>query len=161
MDENQLPPQAVAWLELIQAVSLCGRQLRKSLAEIAAPHQLSDTEVLILWACCEATGTGLGQHEMANLVGISAAQLSGLVERLSTQDLILGRRPAHDRRRQYWRLSPQGEALFAKLAADLASCAALSAKSTLNVDHQQVTQQLAALATGLAQPSASRGKEAA
>lgn len=161
MDENKLPVQAAAWLELIQAVSLCGRQLRKSLAELAAPHHLSDTEALILWACSDATGTGLGQHELANLVGISAAQLSGLVERLSAQDLLLGRRPAHDRRRQYWRLSPQGEAMLVALASDLTQSASLAAGSTQSVDYQQITQQLALLVTGLAQPSAVHSKEAA
>ena len=155
MDGNTLPAEATAWLELVQAVSLCGRQLRKALAEVAAPHQLSDTEVLILWACCGTTSVGLGQHELAALVGISPAQLSGLVDRLSAQDLLIGRRPAHDRRRQYWRLSEPGEEMMEQLALDLARSSDDSGKQPL------LQEPLHTLAAILVQRTLPRSREAA
>jgi DNA-binding MarR family transcriptional regulator len=161
MDGYTLPVEATAWLELVQAVSLCGRQLRKALAELAAPHQLSDTEVLILWACCDASSVGLGQHELATLVGISPAQLSGLVDRLSAQDLLIGRRPAHDRRRQYWRLTANGQRLMVQLAHDLAQRSTDSAEHPVAEGYAVLNGPLSALAAVLAQRSLPRSQEAA
>src|SRR5690606_11008286 len=48
------------------------------------------------------------QLELAGRLGISPAQISNLVELLSRMGLIRGARPASDRRRQVWRLTPQG-----------------------------------------------------
>lgn len=120
MDETSPTPAAAQWLLLVQAVTLCGRQLRRALADIATPRGLSDTDCLILWACGHAPAEGHAQHALANMLAVSPAQLSGLVERLSRCGWIVGRRPAHDRRRQYWRLTPTGQVLVEQLIADVA-----------------------------------------
>src|SRR5690606_10522326 len=82
---------------------------------------LSDTACLTLWACCEGPAEGQAQHELASLVGVSPAQLSGLVEQLGVQGWIVAWRPATDRRRQYWKLTPSGRALVEELIDALAA----------------------------------------
>ena len=53
--------------------------LRRRLAEVAETFELSDTELLVVWLC---SGGGRMQVELAAAIGISPAQMSGLVERL-------------------------------------------------------------------------------
>lgn len=159
MDGNTYAPSAAQWLRLVQAMALCGRQLRKTLAELAEPKGLTDTECLILWACCEAPPEGQGQHELVALLGVSPAQLSGLVEQLSAQGWIVSRRPAHDRRRQYWRLTEAGQALVSELLAGinhwLASQPHISA-----TDQHTLHRQLATLSAAVVM-APNRAKEAA
>jgi len=98
------------WIEFAQRVSICGRMVRDRLARLAARCQLSEPEFGVLWACREAHPAGLCQSELADSLAVSAAQVSGLVERLRRNGLLEGRRPAADRRRQHWRLTSQGRA---------------------------------------------------
>lgn len=149
---------AAEWLRLVQSISHCGRQLRRAVAELAEPHGLTDTECLILWSCCEAPPEGQGQHELVSLIGVSPAQLSGLVEQLGVKGWIVGRRPAHDRRRQYWRLTPAGQALVDQLLVEVARWLAASAADH---DHRALAQQLGRLASSFGPISVRRGKEAA
>jgi DNA-binding MarR family transcriptional regulator len=144
----------------VQTVSFFGRQLRRVLSELAEPLGLSDTACLVLWACAEGPSEGLAQHELAPLVGVSPAQLSGLVEQLYCQGWLLPRRPAHDRRRQYWRLTPEGVQLVDRLldavAARLIDTAILSP-----AEHSHLVSQLTELSAALAPVAPQRRKEAA
>lgn len=150
---------AAEWLRLVQTVSLCGRQLRRALADLAAPRGLTDTECLILWACCEAPPEGQGQHELVALVGVSPAQLSGLVDQLGAKGWISGRRPAHDRRRQYWRLTPAGQALVEELLQEVTAW--LAEARGADTDYRPLADRLEKLAAQLAPAEVRRGKEAA
>ncbi len=145
MDGNLRSGAAADWLRLVQAMALCGRQLRRALGELATPTGLSDTECLILWACCEAPPEGQGQHELVALLGVSAAQLSNLVEQLSARGLIVGRRPAHDRRRQYWRLTDEGQQLVANLLRGVNQWLAGSAATLSPAEQHALHQRLSAL----------------
>lgn len=147
MDGNLHAGSAADWLRLVQATANCGRQLRRALADLAAPAELSDTECLILWACCEAPPEGQGQHELISLIGVSPAQLSGLVERLGAQGWIASRRPAHDRRRQYWRLTPQGEALVGDLLGRINHWLAHCEPRLADEDRRALQRQLTMLGT--------------
>lgn len=160
MDGNLRTGAAADWLRLVQAMALCGRQLRRALAELAAPTGLSDTECLILWACYEAPPEGQGQHELVVLLGVSPAQLSNLVEQLSTRGWIVSRRPAHDRRRQYWRLTDTGQKLVGELLLGVNHWLASSGAALPPSEQHALHNRLAALGTSVT-VTPYRAKEAA
>jgi DNA-binding MarR family transcriptional regulator len=160
MDGSERTVAAREWLRLVQAVSFCGRQFRKKLAELSAPHALNDTSCLILWACFDTPPEGRAQHELAALLGVSPAQLSGLVDQLGAQGYLMARRPAHDRRRQYWRLTPAGRDVVENILAAIASLASALAGSNHRAP-RVLAGELTALAQNLLSADAPRGKEAA
>jgi len=160
MDGNSSPAAASQWLRAVQTVSFFGRQLRRALGELAEPLGLSDTACLVLWACAEGPSEGQAQHELAPLVGVSPAQLSGLVEQLYSQGWLIPRRPAHDRRRQYWRLTPAGVELVDRLLEAVA--ARLTGPAILSpTDQSHLIAQLTDLSAALAPVAPQRRKEAA
>lgn len=77
----------------------------------------------MLWACREAPPAGFSQSQLAATLGISAAQVSGLVERLRRSGLLASRRAEADRRRQHWCLTPTGRARLEAILLDLAGWA--------------------------------------
>jgi len=130
--------QADRLLRLVHWTSSASRQLRRRLADVGQALSLSDTELLVIWLC---SGGGRVQVELAGLIGISPAQMSGMVERLRSRGLVAMHRLAMDRRRQVWRTSPSGQALLARAAHqfnELAACI----RSSLNDDEQQLAQSL-------------------
>ena len=102
----QRPAQRL--VQLAQAASLCGRDLRRALQERTRELELSDADLLVLWSCARADEGGVAQNALAEEIGLSAAQASGLLDRLRRSGLVCSRRPARDRRRQLWRLEPAG-----------------------------------------------------
>ncbi len=160
MDGNSSPAAASQWLRAVQTVSFFGRQLRRTLSELAEQLGLSDTACLVLWACAEGPPEGQAQHELALLVGVSPAQLSGLVEQLSGQGWLVPRRPAHDLRRQYWRLTPAGLELVDRLL-DAVAARLTGSPPLLPVDRTHLIAQLTDLSAALAPVAPQRRKEAA
>ncbi len=111
------------WVALAQRVLACARALREELSCRAAAWPVSEQEFLLLWNCREAPADGVGQTELAARLAVSAAQVSGLVERLRCGGMLECRRAAHDRRRQLWRLTSAGHATLDACLADLAALA--------------------------------------
>ena len=150
MDEQQrhrvgftenLPPsdsQAERLLSLVHWTSTASRHLRRRLADVAAELGLSDTELLVVWLC---SGGGRVQVDLAGAIGISPAQMSGMVERLRSRGLVAMHRLAMDRRRQVWRTSPTGQDLLGQASGHLNELAA-SIASGLTSDEQQAAQSL-------------------
>jgi DNA-binding MarR family transcriptional regulator len=110
-------------LHLLLEASAATRAWRARLAEQVAAWGLTDQEFLVLWLCDDRSGAAQGQGELAATLGASAAQMSGLVERLRQRDLLQVERVGNDRRRQAWRLSPTGKEIL------VAACQALVAGS--------------------------------
>src|SRR6188768_3581281 len=69
--------QADRLLKLVHWTSAASRHLRRRLAEVAESIGLSDSELLVTWLCC---GGGRIQVELAGAIGMSPAQMSGMVE---------------------------------------------------------------------------------
>ena len=85
---SKLPPsdsQADRLLRLVHWTSAASRHLRRRLAEVAEAFDLSDTELLVVWLC---SGGGRVQVDLAGAIGISPAQMSGMVERLRSRGLV-------------------------------------------------------------------------
>ncbi len=130
--------QAERTLRLVHWTSTASRHLRRRLAEVAAAFELSDNELMVLWLC---TGGGRVQVELAGAIGISPAQMSGLVERLRSRGLVAMHRLARDRRRQLWCTTPAGQNLVADAAHDLKAIAC-SIERDLNEQEQQSAEAL-------------------
>lgn len=116
------PPERL--LRLAHWTSTASRHLRRRIAEATAALDLSDTELIVVWLC---SGEGRVQIDLASAIGISPAQMSGLVERLRSRGLVAMHRQARDRRRQIWRATLEGQALLANAAGhlnELAECVA-------------------------------------
>jgi DNA-binding MarR family transcriptional regulator len=106
-------------VELIHELSRCQRLLRTWLDERLRPWGLRDTDFWALWLCSRCAPSGVVQHELAAAAGVSEAQMSGLVERLRQNGLLIGCRGEADRRRQYWRLTAAGHELLTRIRAVL------------------------------------------
>ena len=130
--------EADALLRLVHWTSHAGRHLRRRVAEIASSYDLSDTELLVLWAC---RGGGRAQVDLAGEIGVSPAQTSGMVERLHTRGLIAMRRQAVDRRRQVCETTTAGHQLLERAAAGLEAMAQVI-RDELNPDEQQLAEAL-------------------
>ena len=110
---------SLALCEMIQLLSQCHRQLRRTLSDRLSGWGLSDTDFLVLWLCHRAEPRGLVQRDLAEALGISPPQMSGLVERLRQQGLLTSRRCPLDRRRQLWGIDVAGCRLLTQVCAEL------------------------------------------
>lgn len=130
--------QADRLLRLVHWTSTASRHLRRRLAEVAEVFELSDTELLVVWLC---SGGGRIQVELAGAIGVSPAQMSGLVERLRSRGLVAMHRLAMDRRRQIWRTTSAGQTLLGQAAGHLNELAACVG-GAVSSDEQQAAQTL-------------------
>jgi DNA-binding MarR family transcriptional regulator len=106
---------------LAQLTSACSRALRRELGDRLSRASLAETEFLLLSACAEAEAQtdGAAQIDLARATGLSPAQISGVTERLREQGWIVSERSRHDRRRQHWRLTPEGRRLLTSACVEL------------------------------------------
>jgi DNA-binding MarR family transcriptional regulator len=150
------PLKADSLLRLVHWTSSASRQLRRRLAEIAGRHDLSDTELLVLWI---SSGGGRVQIELAGEIGVSPAQMSGIVERLRSRGLVEMRRQAVDRRRQECETTLLGSDVLARTARDLESLAR-SLADDLNADEQALAEALCQRLTAALKEAAPADKRA-
>lgn len=130
--------QANRLLRLVHWTSAASRQLRRRLAEVAEGLALSDTELLVVWLC---SGNGRVQVDLAGSIGISPAQMSGLVERLRSRGLVAMHRLAMDRRRQVCRTTSAGQTRLADAARQLSELT-VCIRRGLSDEEQQLAQTL-------------------
>lgn len=137
-------------VELIHELFRCHRLLRTWLDERLRPWDLRDTEFWVLWFCSRSAPVGVIQHELAAAAGVSEAQMSGLVERLRQNGLLIGCRSEPDRRRQYWRLTAAGNERLTRIRAVLGERPANGETAFSRQDHgallelvQKMTHDLA------------------
>lgn len=88
---------------------------------------VSETEFRLLWLLFqhehgeESRSTALDQAELAERLAVSAAQVSGVIERLRQRELVDRVPDVSDRRRQQWRLASSGETLVRTIIANVAT----------------------------------------
>lgn len=113
------------WERLAQLATACSRALRKVLADRLSTVDLSESEFLLLSACAEskADREAAAQIELAKATGLSPAQISGVSERLRERGWIVAERSRDDRRRQHWRLTPEGKRILALAAVRIGELA--------------------------------------
>ncbi|MBM4001512.1 MAG: winged helix-turn-helix transcriptional regulator [Planctomycetes bacterium] len=103
------------WVDLLRRLLTGGRDLRRAFGRAASADELTDTEFLVIWACHCRGESGMAQCDLAETVGLSPAQISGLVEGLSVRGYV---RPVGgmDRRRHLWRAAPHAVARVRSIA---------------------------------------------
>lgn len=90
-------------------------------------HQfgVSEPEFRLLWLLFRLEGPtascAVDQAELAEQLAVSAAQVSGVVERLMQRELVDRVLDGADRRRQLWRLAGAGEGLVRDVIASVAA----------------------------------------
>lgn len=119
-----IDPSVRCWIAALDSWLVGARRLGHELELCLAPWGLTEALFSLLWACGQVPRTGLSQSELAQQTGLSPAHVSGLVELLRRRGWLAGGRAAHDRRRQVWQLTVEGqetlEAACHRLAANLA-----------------------------------------
>jgi DNA-binding MarR family transcriptional regulator len=109
------------WLNLVLQSGAAARAWRDRLAELVDQQELSDQEFIVLWLCADRPAAERGQSHLAEAMGTSPAQMSGLVDRLRRRNLLQFERLDHDRRRQVWQLTDAGQHLLHQLSSAVAA----------------------------------------
>jgi DNA-binding MarR family transcriptional regulator len=138
---------AVSWFELAQRLECCARTvgsaLRDALRQVQSPWDHRDVALLLL--CREGPPEGVCQSDLARQLGLSPAQVSGMVECLRAAETLVSHRAASDRRRQLWRLSNNGVGQLESLLAALQPWAVSMNQHATN-DALQIADRLQQLA---------------
>jgi DNA-binding MarR family transcriptional regulator len=116
---------AVRRIDAACRLAVAGKLALRDLAAWVRGYGVSECEFRLLWLLFPderegaTRGCVLDQGELADRLAVSAAQVSGVVERLQASELIDRVRDGADRRRQLWRLAHAGEALVLDVVASV------------------------------------------
>ena len=126
-----------ACLNLGALLDCAARDLREQVEERTRTAGLNETSFRLLWQVQRAPNAeGISQIELARELHISTAQTSALVETIRKRRWLKAHRPANDRRRQLWQLTPKGETLLASLMPELGQWARqLQSENGNNLSH--------------------------
>ena len=94
-----------------------GRMLARQLGSLVRCFGISEAQFRLLWLLRE--GSIRDQRQLTAELGLSPAQVSGLVEKLRVQGALVPSAAAGDRRRQLWQLTTSGTALLEEIAAHI------------------------------------------
>ena len=132
-------PTNVDGLALVHAILQSGRELRQRLAAVGHARHLSDSELLLLWACSRpptvaddekalgeatsseqvpggegASGAGHSEAGLAGPLGLSGGELSGMLYDLRDRGLVRFSRVPDGDTRQRIELSADGQTVLAE-----------------------------------------------
>ena len=113
---------AVTRIDAACRQAVAGRVAIRELAGWAGQLGASEVEFRLLWLLARRTqaadnAASLDQASLAEQLVVSAAQVSGVVERLGAANYIEHVRRLGDRRRHAWRITKSGEALIGNVVA--------------------------------------------
>ena len=123
---HDLPAAGAQWLTVLQQTSAVTRRVRRRLGSLTADQGLTDTELFVLRACARGPDPGVAQIDLADQIGASTAQTSGLVEKLRERGWLIDQRDTGDRRRRLWTISPSGRAVLDQVLGSLKDRLALT-----------------------------------
>jgi len=106
--ERTSPHLAVELIRMAIEMASCEKTMRTAIAEVVSPFSLSENAFFVLVLCQQNLDRPLSQSKLAQMVGLSPAQLSNLVEQLRQDGWMEASRDERDRRRQYWTLTEDG-----------------------------------------------------
>ena len=92
---------------------VAGKQAARTIAELVCSIRLKEPEFRLLWCLHRATAD-LDQRQLAMQLGLSAAQVCALVEKLDQRGFLIRNQAPDDRRRSLWQVSPSGKRLLAE-----------------------------------------------
>lgn len=95
-----------------------GRLTARRMGDALRPARINQSEFRLLWLLYYHDDR-FDQTLLAARLGISAAQVTSLVDSLKHRQWIASHVDSHDRRRQLWTLTPTGKAKVAELASSM------------------------------------------
>ncbi|MGE0537013.1 MAG: MarR family winged helix-turn-helix transcriptional regulator [Pirellulales bacterium] len=151
------------WIEVLEGLAASTRAIRHGLAHALVGSGVGESQFSVLWICQQPAGDGISQSELADRLAISTAHISGLVEQMRRAGWLDGQRDPADRRRQVWRTTAAGQALFEQLVEDVALWLDEHREALDQVDHERLSDLVARLGGALTDnnPSAPPGHPSA
>jgi DNA-binding MarR family transcriptional regulator len=123
-----LPASGAASIARIDAACRCtaaGKLAARDIAAWLRGFQVTEPEFRLLWLLSQSGdrrpgNAAFNQAELAELLVVSPAQVSGAVERLRSLEMLERTTDQRDRRRQHWRLTHGGRQLLSAVVASVA-----------------------------------------
>ena len=104
------------WIRLLRAARAIEADLRERLRKEFA-ITLPQFDVMAALARNEAgKGTGMNMTELSRMLMVSNGNVTGIIDRLAFEKLVLRQAPANDRRSYIVRLTPKGASQFSVIA---------------------------------------------
>jgi len=106
------PKQAAGlWIRLVKCHALVMREVRRRVAQ--GDTTLPQFDVM---AALARQDVGMNMTELSRMLMVSNGNVTGIIDRLAAEKLVLRQAPASDRRSFIVRLTPKGAAQFAAVA---------------------------------------------
>jgi DNA-binding MarR family transcriptional regulator len=121
------PSDAPGRVDRACRLAVAGKLALREIAAWVEGIGVSETEFRLLWLLFQqehgeaSKSSVLDQAELAERLAVSAAQVSGVIERLRQRELVDRVPDVSDRRRQLWRLATAGGAFVSTVVAHVAS----------------------------------------
>lgn len=136
------------WIRLLRAARGIEVELRERLRKEFA-ITLPQFDVMAALARNEnGKGTGMNMTELSRLLMVSNGNVTGIIDRLAADKLVLRQAPASDRRSYIVRLTPKGAAQFAVVAKAHESWVDELLSGFDAAQAEELIHQLGGLATG-------------
>jgi DNA-binding MarR family transcriptional regulator len=122
-----MPPEdASGRIDQACGLVVAGKLALREIASWVEPFGVGENEFRLLWLLFQQEqgqqqAPQRGQVILTERLAVSAAQVSGLVERLRERGFVAPVSNPSDRRRQFWRLTPAGEALVSRVIKNVAA----------------------------------------
>lgn len=115
---ERVPPRSISkqrlrlWLRLLRAARAVESEIRERLRREFA-ITLPQFDVM---AALARKDSGMNMTELSRMLMVSNGNVTGIIDRLAAEKLVLRQAPANDRRSFIVRLTPKGAAQFAVVA---------------------------------------------
>lgn len=132
----------IAGLQLCFQLLSCAAAIDRDCAARLAPHGLSEGRFVVLFLL-DSAAAPLSPHELAERAGVSRATITGLLDGLAREDLVIRDHHPQDRRALCIRLTDAGKALAQQLVREHAEWIAGLFKKLDDDERQQLAILLA------------------
>ena len=130
---------------LYWSLLLVAMRAKHSLLRLAEKHDLSLMQMVTL--CSIETDGSMYMNSISGLLSCDASNVTGIIDRLLAQGLIVREENAQDRRRKSIALTPKGEMLKQKILAELQTH---ESRTLENLSREQKRDLLKIVQTALA-----------
>lgn len=131
------------WLRLLRVARAIEAELRERLRKEFAVT-LPQFDVMAALVRCEA---GMSMTELSRKLMVSNGNVTGIIDRLVAEKLVLRQAPVNDRRSYIVRLTPKGKSHFAVMAKAHEGWVDKLLRDIASSDAETIIEQLDALAT--------------
>lgn len=153
-----LEPSAIdAFLHLLRTADLVSQERDRFLK----PRHISQgrfTVLMLLHRCCQGS---VSPADLAEKAGVTRATMTGLIDTLERDGMVVREADAHDRRTIHLRLTPQGQNLVEALLPDWFRCVSAMIQPLDEAGRKALVALLEKLQAGLTSSKAPSAQDAA